>query len=129
MDQAQIEALASKAKESISRAIAPYSNFKVGAAILSKDGRIFTGCNIENDSLTMIICAERVALFKALSEGAKELKAIAIACASDDYCYPCGLCRQVLFEFAPELKVVLVSDKGIKMTGIKDLLPFPFVKE
>jgi len=126
--QEDILALAEKATESLKNAIAPYSGFRVGAAILSSDGRVFTGANIENYSLTLVACAERVALFKALSEGAREFKAIAIACHTGDYCYPCGICRQALYEFAPEIKVMLVSEKGIKMPSIKELLPFPFVK-
>jgi len=127
--QEDISFLAEKATESLKNSIAPYSGFKVGAAIVAADGRVFTGANIENYSLTLVACAERVALFKALSEGARELKAIAIACGTGDYCYPCGICRQALYEFAPEMKVILVSEKGIKMLGIKELLPFPFVKE
>ena len=129
MLQEEISSLADKAREALRNSITPYSGFKVGAALLAADGRVFTGSNIENYSLTLVACAERVALFKALSEGARELKAVALASGTGEYCYPCGICRQALYEFAPELKVILVSDKGIKMMGIKELLPFPFAKE
>jgi cytidine deaminase len=127
--QEDIVSLAERAKESLYSSISPYSGFKVGAAILAADGRVFTGCNIENYSLTLVACAERVALWKALSEDARELRAIAVACGTGEYCYPCGICRQALYEFAPDIKVILVSDKGIKTIPIKELLPFPFVKE
>ncbi len=106
-----------------------YSGFSVGAAVIAGDGRVFTGCNLENASLTLSVCAERVALMKALSEGAAGLKAIAVACASGKTCYPCGSCRQLLFEYAPDIKIVLPSRRSITVLDLKDLLPMPFIKK
>ncbi len=119
--------LLKRAVEARRRAYAPYSDFKVGAAILTRDGRIFTGCNVENASYGLTICAERVALFKAVSEGAREFEAIAIACGKAP-CAPCGACRQVLFEFAPNLTVIMADAEGksIKTARLKDLLPEGF---
>ena len=83
----------------------PYSHFPVGAALLCEDGRVFTGCNVENAAFGSTICAERTALLKAISEGCREgWTAIAIAGTGEDYCWPCGACRQMLYEFAPELR-------------------------
>ena len=88
------ESLISKAKEYMKNAYTPYSKFNVGAAILTDDGRIFGGCNIENSSYGAAICAERTAAVKAVSEGAKHFKAIAVVCSTGEYAYPCGICRQ-----------------------------------
>jgi len=109
------------------RAYAPYSEFAVGAALLSKGGRVFTGCNVENASYGLTVCAERVALFKAVSEGVREFEAIAVACG-DTPCSPCGACRQALREFAPDLKVVLADAEGRKWetTTLSQLLPRAF---
>ncbi len=101
--------LASTAKES---ALATYSNFPVGAALLTESGQIYTGCNIESSSYGLTMCAERVALFKALSEGERAFSAIAIATSADIFCPPCGACRQVLWDFARDLTVVLVNNRG-----------------
>jgi len=103
--------LVRKAVEARKLAYAPYSGFLVGAAILAKDGRIFTGCNVENASYGLTICAERVALFKAVSEGAREFLALAVACGKGP-CAPCGACRQVLYEFAPDLLVIMADGEG-----------------
>ncbi len=108
---------------------APYSGFKVGAALLDSDGNIYTGCNIENPSLMLSTCAERVALLKALSEGASEFKALAIVASDGRYCFPCGSCRQLLKEFAPALVVYLKSEEGIQKYGVDELFPHPFEKE
>lgn len=123
-----IEDLISRAEKAMSGAIAPYSGFKVGAALLASDGSIHTGCNIENPSLMLALCAERVALLKALSEGRTAFKAMAVVSEEGDYCFPCGACRQMLFEFAPALAVYLKSDKGIKGFRVEELLPHAFVK-
>ncbi len=119
--------LIGKAVEARERAYAPYSGFKVGAALLSKDGRVFIGCNVENVSYGLTVCAERVALFKAVSEGAREFEAIAIACGKAP-CAPCGACRQVLFEFAPDLTVIMTDAEGseIKVAKLSELLPEGF---
>lgn len=115
------------AKEAMQFAYAPYSHFKVGAALLAKDGRVFQGCNIENASYGATNCAERTAIFKAVSEGVREFEAIAIVASSGEYAAPCGICRQVLFEFLPDGKVILDSnEKGMMIFSVQELLPFGF---
>ena len=104
--------LASAAIEASQRAYAPYSKFKVGAALLAEDGRVFTGCNVENASYGLTNCAERTAVFKAVSEGATRFKAIAIAGGVGDVAMPCGACRQVLAEFSPEMEVLSARAGG-----------------
>lgn len=108
MDDARLVAAAVEAR---GRAYAPYSGFPVGAALLSKGGRVFTGCNVENASYGLTVCAERVALFNAVSAGVREFAAIAVACGEAP-CAPCGACRQVLYEFAPDLTVLLADGEG-----------------
>jgi len=98
-----------KAKE---KAYAPYSGFRVGASILTKSGKIYTGCNVENASYSLTICAERVAVFKAVSDGEIDFKTIAIAFDSEKFIYPCGACRQVLAEFSPNINIILVNVNG-----------------
>lgn len=116
--------LIDKAKEERLKAYAPYSKFKVGSAVLTENNTIFTGCNIENASLGLSICAERVAIFKAISSGYKSIKAIAIICDTEEPCSPCGACRQVMVEFSPEMEVVMVNHQNkIKITKAKELLP------
>ncbi len=127
MDDKQIRLLIEKAMAASQNAVCDFSGFRVGAAILTKDGRTFTGCNIENSSLTMVMCAERVALYKALSEGCKEFIAIAVAAEGQDFCLPCGSCRQLLFEFAPDLKIIMAdSKKDYTIKKIEELLPMAF---
>jgi len=110
-----------------SNAIPSYSKFKVGAALLSEDGKIFTGGNIESSSYSLTICAERVALFKALSEGERKFKAIAIASDAPDFCPPCGACRQVLNDFCEDIDIILINHKSeLKIFKLNELLPFPF---
>lgn len=119
--------LAEKAVEAKERAIPPYSKFRVGSALLTRDGKVFTGGNIESSSYSLTICAERVALFKALSEGERNFTAIAIASDADDFCPPCGSCRQVLNDFCSDIDVVLIDhNKEIKIFKLGELLPFPF---
>lgn len=119
-----------KAKEAMTNAYAPYSSFQVGAALLSKDGRVFTGCNVENATYGATICAERTAVTKAVSEGAREFEKIAIVSSSEDFTPPCGICRQVLFEFMPMGQVILWSEKeGERVFSLSDLLPLGFGKE
>ena len=120
------EALMALARSALERAYVPYSRFKVGAALLCRDGRVFQGCNVENASYGATNCAERTAVFKAVSEGAKEFEAIAIACEHTRPS-PCGICRQVLNEFAPEIKIYLTwdGDKVIE-TSLPELLPMSF---
>lgn len=105
----------------------PYSNFKVGAAVLASSGKIYTGTNIENASFPATICAERVAFTKALSEGEKDLRAIAITSSYDEFVFPCGVCRQFMVEFNPQLTVILaVSAEKFEIHKLKDLLPYSF---
>ena len=108
-------------------AIAPYSNFRVGAVLMTKKGKLFTGLNIESSSYGLTICAERVALFKALSEGEDEFQHISILSDARDFCPPCGACRQVLMDFAPDIEVILYNNQGESATYLlKDLLPDAF---
>ena len=109
-------------------AYVPYSHFPVGAAILCEDGSVITGCNVENAAYGSTICAERTALLKAVSEGHRDdWKTIAIAGTGDDYCWPCGACRQMLYEFAPDLKVLVARGDGRFVSRhLGDLLPCGF---
>lgn len=105
----------------------PYSKYSVGAAVLCGDESIFTGCNIENASYPCGICAERTAMSKAISEGKKSFSKIAIAGSSDQICTPCGLCRQFMYEFAPDLTVLCSDDKGnFTEKKLNDFLPDGF---
>ncbi len=107
-------------------AYAPYSDFKVGAALLTKSGRVFAGCNIENSAYGECMCAERVALFKAVSEGEREFEALAVV-GGDGFCPPCGACRQALGEFcSPDMPVLLFDGKETKSFTLGELLPFSF---
>ena len=110
------------------KAYAPYSNFMVGAALRAKDGRIFTGCNVENASFTPTSCAERTALLKAVSEGRRTgWMTLAIAGRGSDFCWPCGACRQMLYEFAPGLRVPAARGDGAFETATLDqLMPHGF---
>jgi cytidine deaminase len=106
---------------------APFSKFRVGAALRDQSGRIFTGCNVENATYGLTICAERVAVFKAISEGAREFTAIAIAADTDVLTPPCGACRQILWEFCGDVEVTLVNLRGsVETLRLKDLFPRPF---
>jgi cytidine deaminase len=119
--------LIAKALEARGNALAPYSRFNVGAAIETADGRVYTGCNIENVSYGLSICAERVALWKALSEGAREFREIAIVSSADILTSPCGACRQLLWEYCGDILVHLHSTKGLdKEHRLAELFPFPF---
>ena len=106
----------------------PYSKFPVGAALLCADGTVFTGCNVENAAFGSTICAERTALLKAISEGHRDdWTAIAIAGRGEDYCWPCGACRQMLYEFAPELRVLAArGDCSFQTVPLSRLLPHGF---
>ena len=108
-------------------AYAPYSNFCVGAALLTKSGKIYTGCNVENAGYSATNCAERTAFFKAVSEGHRDFVRIVIAGRSEDYCVPCGSCRQVMMEFAPEMEVICLNGRGqAKSFRLRELLPYGF---
>ena len=119
--------LMQKAIAMLDRAYIPYSRFPVGAALECEDGTVFTGCNIENASYGLAICAERTAAVKAVSEGHTRFKRIVIAGRSDDYCYPCGACRQFLYEFGPDMEVICLNKNGeARSMNIKELLPCGF---
>ena len=119
--------LIQKARDARSFAVANFSNFSVGAAIETQDGRIFTGCNIENATYGLTICAERVAVFKALSEGCREFTRIAVVADTGKLTPPCGACRQVLWEFCGDIDIIL-SDLNGKTESVKlgELFPRPF---
>lgn len=116
--------------EAVKNAYAPYSKFRVGAALVTRDGKVYTGVNIENASYGAACCAERTAVFKAVSEGNKDFEAIAIASDGGEYVYPCGICRQVLSEFGDEkLKIICtMSETDYKVHTLGDLLPEAFRK-
>lgn len=126
------EALLSLAKEAMMKAYAPYSGFFVGAALLTKSGKVYTGCNIENGAYTPTNCAERTAFFKAVSEGEREFEAIAVTGGHGGVitglCPPCGVCRQVMQEFCgPEFLIYMGKENGAWETAtLKDLLPWGF---
>ncbi len=126
----QYKQLLIKAKEAMAYAYTPYSNFNVGAAVLTKSGKIYTGCNIENASYGATNCAERTALFKAISEGEKEITDIAVVSSSGDFTYPCGICRQVIAEFMKEGNLIFENNKGeIKIIKLNEIFPYSFTKE
>ena len=104
--------LLERAAEAMKNSYSPYSRFPVGAALECSDGTVFTGCNIENVALGCTICAERAAVASAVSSGRRDFKKIAITSTGDDYCYPCGTCRQVLLEFAPHIEVLCARGDG-----------------
>ena len=124
------EELKAAAVAMLDRAYIPYSHFPVGAALECSDGTVFTGCNIENAAYGLTICAERTAIFKAISEGHRDFKRIVIAGKSEDYCVPCGSCRQVMQEFAPQMEVICLNGAGEERTfTLEELLPHSFGPE
>jgi cytidine deaminase len=124
-----LKAMAALAVEARERAQAPYSGFKVGAALKTRTGEIVTGCNIENASYGLTMCAERVAVFKAVSEGLSDFDSIAVAADSRRLTPPCGPCRQILWEYCGDVTVHMVDLKGRSRTlRLRELLPFPFDK-
>ena len=121
-DQLLLAALAAR-----ENAYAPFSKFKVGAAIEDAGGRIHTGCNVENATYGLTLCAERVALFKAISEGARQFRRVAVAADTDILTPPCGACRQVLWEFCGDVEIALANPRGkVETCRLKDLFPRPF---
>jgi len=119
--------LIARATAARDNAVAPYSNFKVGCAIETADGRIFTGCNIENATYGLTVCAERVALWKALSEGVRHFKQLAIVSAAATPTTPCGACRQLLWEYCGDLPIISQTLDGKSRTfQMAELLPNPF---
>jgi|SRR5579863_2034284 cytidine deaminase len=123
----EYDALIAAAKQARENAHAPFSNFRVGAALRAKSGRTFTGCNVENATLGLTCCAERVAIFKAVSEGERGFDAIAVVADTDTLTPPCGACRQIIWEFCGDVPVILANLKGkIEHERSGTLLPKPF---
>jgi cytidine deaminase len=121
------DALVTAARAARERAIAPYSSFKVGAALLTKSGRIIGGCNVENASYGLTMCAERVALFKALSDGEREFTMMAVVADTATPTPPCGPCRQLLWEYCGDIPVVMANLSAVTARHqMRDLLPLPF---
>ncbi len=119
--------LIESAKQARENAFAPYSNFKVGAALLASKGKVFTGCNVENATYGLTVCAERVALWKAISEGERKFTQIAVVTESERPASPCGACRQLLWEFCGDIEVVLANTRGFKESRrLAELFPRPF---
>ena len=125
-----LDELKALAVSMLDRAYCPYSHFPVGAALECDDGAVYTGCNVENAAYGATICAERTAMVKAVSEGHRDFDTIVIAGRSEDYCVPCGTCRQVLREFAPDIEVICLNGKGeARHFALKELLPESFGPE
>ncbi|MBP2033044.1 cytidine deaminase [Clostridium algifaecis] len=128
MDYSKLIYKAIKARE---EAYAPYSNFKVGASVMTEDGSIYSGCNIENASYGATNCAERTAIFKAVSEGHRKLKAIAIVGSPEEYTYPCGICRQVIVEFSQDnMDIIIAKNKDDYIVKkLDEIMPGAFSKK
>ena len=125
MDYQDLIAKAMAARE---KAHVPYSDFAVGAALLAKSGRVYTGCNVENASYGLSICAERTAVFKAVSEGERDFEAVAVV--TENGVTPCGACRQVLMEFGEDIQVIVADETGgYRVFGLRELLPEAFIPE
>jgi cytidine deaminase len=121
------DALLSAALAARENAFAPFSKFKVGAAVEDLQGRIHTGCNVENATYGLTMCAERVAIFKGVSEGARRFRRVAVAADAESLTPPCGACRQILWEFCGDVEIALVNPRGMTETHrLKDLFPKPF---
>ena len=124
MTREELKAIAAGMRK---RAYVPYSRFSVGAALECSDGTVYTGCNVENAAFGPSICAERTAVAKAVSEGRTDFVRIAVAGGSRDFCTPCGVCRQVLREFSPNIEVICLNGLGQELTlTLEDLLPHSF---
>ncbi len=122
----QEQELLEAAKAATENAYAPYSGFRVGAALLCEDGSVVTGCNVENASYSLTLCAERTAIFKAISDGKRSYRCIAVYVDSEEVFPPCGACRQVIYEFSPEIPVIYGNKHGCVKTDIASLLPGAF---
>ena len=118
------EELLKRAREAQKNAYAPYSNFQVGAALLSAGGKVYTGSNVENSSYGLSICAERVAVFKAVNDGERDFTLLAVVSSGQGFVFPCGACLQVLAEFSPEMKLIITDEKdNYKEYALQDMLP------
>lgn len=124
---AEFDALIDAACKSREHALAKYSNFRVGAAVRTASGKIFGGCNVENATYGLTVCAERVALFKAISEGERQFDAIAVVTDTEKLTPPCGACRQLIWEFCGDVPVVLANLRGkLEIIPMRKLFPQPF---
>lgn len=123
--------LINEAVQAQAKSISPYSNFRVGAALLTSEGKVYQAANVETSSYSLTMCAERNAVFHAVLEGERNFESIAVVCDTDDFCPPCGACRQVMLELCGEnLDVIMQNGKNeIKVMKIKDLLPLSFNSE
>jgi cytidine deaminase len=127
LSRAEKDYLTEAAEAARERSISPFSHFRVGAAVETEDGQIFTGCNIESASFGLTVCAERVAVWKALSEGHKRFKRIAVVADTEQLTPPCGTCRQIIWEFCRDATVTLANLRGLVETDeVRDLLPRAF---
>jgi cytidine deaminase len=129
ISRGKIDQLVEAAKAAQRKAYAPYSGFKVGAALLTSDNQIITGCNVENTTYGLSVCAERVAITKAVSEGYSDFKFLVVSGDSQEPCSPCGACRQFMLEFNPEMQVLMVGKNGHRqMMTVSQLLPRAFLR-
>ncbi len=127
MTNSKLESLVTAAKAARERSVAPFSHFKVGAAIETEDAKVYTGCNVESASFGLTACAERVAIWKALSEGERTFRALAIVADTETLTPPCGACRQIIWEFCKNATIVLANLRGERETlQVGDLLPRAF---
>jgi cytidine deaminase len=130
LENEKIQELVKQAQSAYRQAYVPYSHYPVGSAVLFSSGKIYSGCNVENASYGLTVCAERNAILHAVAQGERELKGIAIAVPTDNFPSPCGACRQVIREFAVDCPVILINGTGqIRLTSLKRLLPESFGPE
>ena len=126
MSDEVVEALVESARAVRDKAYAPYSGFKVGAAVMSDSGKIYVGCNVENASYSATLCAERSAIAKMIAAGDTTLVTVAVFVDRDEPAMPCGVCRQVIAEFGPHAEIIAATPQGIQKTSVDSLLPFAF---
>ena len=127
MSQESLRALIEVATRARTQSVAPFSNFLVGAAVRTENGKVYTGCNVESASYGLTVCAERVAIWKALSEGERQFTELAVVADTESLTPPCGTCRQIIWEFCKHSTIVLANLKGeSEIVSIKDLLPRAF---
>jgi cytidine deaminase len=127
LSEESLQSLIETATDARLQSVAPFSNFLVGAAVRTENGKVYTGCNVESASYGLTVCAERVAIWKALSEGERQFTELAVVADTESLTPPCGTCRQIIWEFAKHAKIVLANLRGQRETvSIKDLLPRAF---
>jgi cytidine deaminase len=125
----KMQELIELAKKALANSYSPYSNFRVASAVKTKSGKTYTGVNIENSSYGLTICAERVAVSKAVSEGDRDIETVVVYTDTDEPTPPCGACRQFIAEFNREANIIIAWRKGVKQVNLKDLLPLAFTGE